>query len=55
MLGEEKISSEPRALSLIAHAADGSMRDALSLSDQAIALGNGHIDSATVSNIFGYP
>lgn len=53
VLGEEKITSEPRALSLIAYAADGSMRDALSLSDQAIALGNGHIDSATVSNMLG--
>ncbi|MGV3003376.1 DNA polymerase III subunit gamma/tau [Vibrio sp. E150_018] len=53
VLGEESITSEPRALSLIAHAADGSMRDALSLSDQAIALGNGHIDSATVSNMLG--
>lgn len=53
VLGEENITSEPRALSLIAHAADGSMRDALSLSDQAIALGNGHIDSATVSNMLG--
>lgn len=53
VLGEEKISSEARALSLIAHAADGSMRDALSLSDQAIALGNGHIDSATVSKMLG--
>ncbi len=53
VLGEENITSEPRALSLISHAADGSMRDALSLSDQAIALGNGHIDSATVSNMLG--
>lgn len=53
VLGEERITSEPRALSLISHAADGSMRDALSLSDQAIALGNGHIDSATVSNMLG--
>lgn len=53
VLGEEKITSEPRALSLISHAADGSMRDALSLSDQAIALGNGHIDSATVANMLG--
>ena len=53
VLGEEKITSEPRALSLISHAADGSMRDALSLSDQAIALGNGHIDSQTVANMLG--
>lgn len=53
VLGEEKITSEPRALGLISHAADGSMRDALSLSDQAIALGNGHIDSQTVANMLG--
>lgn len=53
VLGEESITSEPRALRLIAHAADGSMRDALSLADQAIALGNGHIDDATVANMLG--
>ncbi len=53
ILQQEAISSEARALGLISHAADGSMRDALSLSDQAIALGNGQIDSATVSNMLG--
>ncbi|MBD1574929.1 DNA polymerase III subunit gamma/tau [Vibrio sp. S11_S32] len=53
VLGEESITSEPRALGLISHAADGSMRDALSLSDQAIALGNGHIGTQTVVNMLG--
>ncbi|WWP00729.1 MAG: DNA polymerase III subunit gamma/tau [Candidatus Dasytiphilus stammeri] len=39
----EQIMAEPRALKLISRAADGSMRDALSLVDQAIILGNGKI------------
>lgn len=53
VLTQESVSFETRALSLIAHAADGSMRDALSLSDQAIALGNAHLDSQTVSQMLG--
>lgn len=53
VLDAEQVSYENRALGLIAHAADGSMRDALSLSDQAIALGNAHLDSATVANMLG--
>ncbi|MBU5692165.1 DNA polymerase III subunit gamma/tau, partial [Vibrio cholerae] len=39
VLHAEQISSDSKALNLLAHAADGSMRDALSLTDQAIALG----------------
>ncbi|MGT0150166.1 hypothetical protein ACT691_14255 [Vibrio metschnikovii] len=38
---------------MIAHAADGSMRDALSLTDQAIALGNGVIEHSVVSHMLG--
>ncbi|GLQ75293.1 DNA polymerase III subunit gamma/tau [Vibrio penaeicida] len=53
ILGHEQITAEPRALGMISHAADGSMRDALSLTDQAIALGNGAIDTSTVSNMLG--
>ncbi|WP_237324173.1 DNA polymerase III subunit gamma/tau, partial [Vibrio penaeicida] len=53
ILGHEQITAEPRALGMISHAADGSMRDALSLTDQAIALGNGVIDTNTVSNMLG--
>lgn len=37
ILGEERIAFEPQALRLLARAAQGSMRDALSLTDQAIA------------------
>ncbi|MGQ7110209.1 DNA polymerase III subunit gamma/tau, partial [Escherichia sp. TWPC-MK] len=37
ILNEEHIAHEPRALQLLARAAEGSLRDALSLTDQAIA------------------
>lgn len=53
VLTSEKIHHEPRALTLIARAADGSMRDALSLADQAIALGNGQVTLATASEMLG--
>ncbi|WP_130834260.1 DNA polymerase III subunit gamma/tau [[Erwinia] mediterraneensis] len=53
VLEQESISSEPRALQLLARAADGSMRDALSLTDQAIAMGQGAVNSATVSMMLG--
>ncbi|MDX6018907.1 DNA polymerase III subunit gamma/tau [Scandinavium sp. V105_16] len=53
ILGEEHISSEQRALQLIARAADGSLRDALSLTDQAIASGDGQLSAATVSTMLG--
>ncbi|QHB33523.1 DNA polymerase III subunit gamma/tau [Yersinia canariae] len=49
----EQISSDARALQLLARAADGSMRDALSLADQAIAMGDGHVTTATVSQMLG--
>src|SRR5689334_19718076 len=41
VLEAEKIPAEPEALAMIARAADGSMRDALSLTDQALSLGDG--------------
>jgi DNA polymerase-3 subunit gamma/tau len=53
VLDNEKIPHEARALGLIAHAADGSMRDALSLTDQAIALGNNHVLTDSVSLMLG--
>ncbi|MFL7023394.1 DNA polymerase III subunit gamma/tau [Enterovibrio norvegicus] len=53
VLTEETVASEPRALSLIARAAEGSMRDALSLTDQAIALGNGAVNEAQVTEMLG--
>src|ERR1051325_2517359 len=41
VLGDEGVAAEPQALSMIARAADGSMRDALSLTDQVLAMGEG--------------
>ncbi len=43
ILTEEKIHFEPSAIPLISQAAQGSLRDALSLLDQAIAYGNGNV------------
>jgi DNA polymerase-3 subunit gamma/tau len=51
--GEEKIEFEPAALSLLARAADGSMRDALSLLDQAIAYCGGKIDEGQTATMLG--
>ncbi|MDB1123360.1 DNA polymerase III subunit gamma/tau [Vibrio algarum] len=53
ILQQESVATEQRALGMIAHAADGSMRDALSLSDQAIALGNGTVSTDIVSSMLG--
>ncbi|WP_145480859.1 DNA polymerase III subunit gamma/tau [Yersinia similis] len=49
----EKITSDARALQLLARAADGSMRDALSLTDQAVSMGQGQVTTATVSQMLG--
>jgi DNA polymerase-3 subunit gamma/tau len=53
ILDEEKIVHETRALQLIARAADGSLRDALSLTDQAIASGDGNLTAQVVSTMLG--
>ncbi|KAB2308369.1 DNA polymerase III subunit gamma/tau [Betaproteobacteria bacterium SCN2] len=53
VLGEEGIAVEAAALSLLARAANGSMRDALSLTDQAIAHGSGKLESAAVEAMLG--
>src|SRR4029078_10616512 len=53
LLKEEKISCEGEALSLIGRAAAGSMRDALSLLDQAIAHGGGKVSAAGVGEMLG--
>lgn len=53
ILGKEKIEFEQSALRLIAHAADGSMRDGLSLLDQAIVFGNDKVSHKTVSLMLG--
>ncbi len=53
VLVQEKIPAEPLALRMLARAARGSMRDALSLTDQAIAFGNGQLQEATVRQMLG--
>ena len=53
VLAQEQISSEPQALRLLARAARGSMRDALSLTDQAIAYGGGQLQEASVRQMLG--
>ena len=53
ILGKEGVSFEVPALNLIARAAQGSMRDALSLLDQAIAHGAGKVDEVSVREMLG--
>ena len=53
LLERESINSESSALALISAAADGSMRDALSLLDQAIAYGAGEVLSSAVESMLG--
>jgi DNA polymerase-3 subunit gamma/tau len=53
VLGAEKIVFELPALRLVAQAADGSMRDALSLLDQLIAFGGGKVDEASARAMLG--
>jgi DNA polymerase III subunit gamma/tau len=49
----EKLESDTAALRLVAQAADGSMRDALSLTDQLIAFGGGKLDEASARAMLG--
>jgi DNA polymerase-3 subunit gamma/tau len=53
ILGEEKVSAEQGALRLLADCARGSMRDALSLLDQAIAYGGGSVTEQTARAMLG--
>lgn len=53
ILGQEGIQYESTALHLIARAADGSMRDALSLTDQAIAYGSQTVNETEVRAMLG--
>ncbi|MDN6179899.1 MAG: DNA polymerase III subunit gamma/tau [Halomonas subglaciescola] len=53
VLGEEGVAFEEGALWLLGKAADGSMRDAMSLTDQAIAFGQGAIHHADVAAMLG--
>lgn len=53
ILSAENITFEPRALQLLARAADGSLRDSLSLTDQAIASGGGQVTTRVVNAMLG--
>ncbi len=53
LLNREGIQHEVRALTLLAKGADGSMRDALSLMDQAIAFGAGKVIESDVQAMLG--
>lgn len=53
LLGKEAINFDQPALGLLARAADGSMRDALSLLDQAIAFGGGIVSEAETRAMLG--
>ncbi len=53
ILAEEKIDFESPALTLLGRAAAGSMRDALSLTDQAIAYGSGRLAESDVRDMLG--
>ncbi len=53
ILEQEGIDAEPKALALLAKVADGSMRDGLSLLDQAIAYGGGRVGTDEVTAMLG--
>ena len=53
VLEQEHVACEPAALNLLARSAAGSMRDALSLTDQAIAYGGGRVEAAAVEAMLG--
>jgi len=53
ILDSEQVNSEPEALRLIAKAARGSVRDSLSVLDQAIAFGGGAIQAQGVAELLG--
>ncbi|WP_221076895.1 DNA polymerase III subunit gamma/tau [Agarivorans aestuarii] len=53
ILDAEQRQYQPAALTALAHAADGSMRDALSLTDQALALSNKELAYQQVLNMLG--
>jgi len=53
VLEQEQVPFETGAVALVARAADGSMRDGLSLLDQAIAYGGGRVEEAAVRGMLG--
>ena len=53
VMAEEKVDADEGAISTLAQAAEGSMRDALSLLDQVIAACGGHLDEKRVRQVLG--
>ncbi len=53
VLAEEGIEAAPDALAMLARAADGSMRDALSLTDQVLSVGAGSVTATRVRDALG--
>ncbi|MGA1562889.1 MAG: DNA polymerase III subunit gamma/tau, partial [Gammaproteobacteria bacterium] len=53
ILEAESVAFDPSALELVARAAEGSMRDGLSLLDQAISFGAGEVREATIREMLG--
>lgn len=53
IVGKEGATAEPDALALIGRAAGGSVRDGLSILDQAIAMGSGHVTELSVRAMLG--
>ncbi|NOV32410.1 DNA polymerase III subunit gamma/tau [Methylomonas sp. ZR1] len=53
ILGQEQIAFEPAALKMLGRAADGSLRDGLSLLDQAIVYGSGSVTAEAVIGMLG--
>lgn len=53
ILADEAVEAEPAALAAIARSARGSMRDALSIADQAISHGGGSIEAESVNAMLG--
>ena len=53
ILNKESVEFEQEALEIVARSGQGSLRDSLTLLDQAIVYANGKIDTATVTNMLG--
>lgn len=53
VLAAERVDAEDDALAMIARAADGSMRDALSLTDQVLSMGDGRLTASAVRDALG--
>ena len=53
VLSDESVPADADALAMIARAADGSMRDALSLTDQVLSMGEGRITTERVRDALG--